>query len=116
MSKPRFKLVLEVDTVAHANTIKNSIVSELAGKDIFEQHLLRSGQDPETSKIGVVADWRFNTAIDRDAMRDWAEDQIQNNPQVKVWVTSAKLSWHRCTHDDGTTESCDTTGYAEWTK
>jgi hypothetical protein len=118
MSKPRFKLYAEVDTMAHANTIKNNIQNQLVGKDIFEEHSLSAFDDTSglSGKILVVAEWRFNNAIDRDAMREWIKDQVQNHPQVKIWVSVAKLSWHRCTHDDATVENCTTTNYAEWNK
>lgn len=115
MSKPRFYLYAEVDTLAHANTIKTSIQNQLAGKDIFETHNL-SAMDDVYGKHFIVADWRFNRGIDRDALKDWAQDQIQNHPQVKVWVTSAKLSWHLCTHDDQSVQDCKTTNYSEWGK
>ena len=118
MSKPRFRLYAEVDTLAHANTIKNSITNELAGKDIFEEHGfgVRQGDILNPNKIIVYAEWRFNTAIDRDEIREWLKDQIQNHPQVKNWVSVARLSWHRCTHDEEIVKDCRTTNYAEWNK
>ena len=38
MSKPRINLRLKIDTLAHANTIKTNLQTQLIGKDIFEQH------------------------------------------------------------------------------
>lgn len=118
MSKPRFALYAEVDTLAHANTIKNSITNELAGKDIFEEHSFSAIDDSNglSGKILVVAEWRFNNSIDRDAIRDWIKNQVQDHPQVKKWVTLARLSWHRCTHDDIVTQDCKMTGYEEFVK
>lgn len=115
MSKPRFKMVLIIDTMAHAQTIRNSIVSELVGKDIFEQHSLGASIN-ENGEIEGVAEWRFNNDVDRDAIRTWLQNQVQNHPQVKNWVSSARLSWHRCTHDEVSPESCKATDYLEWTK
>ena len=43
--KPRFKMVITVDTLAHAQTIRDKIVTQLAGKDIFEQHSLTAFRD-----------------------------------------------------------------------
>lgn len=116
MSKPRFKIVAEIDTVAHATTIKNSIIAELAGMDIFETHSLISGNSAEFNKVFLIGEWRFNTQVDRDTLRDWAEDQIQNHPQVKVWTLAARLSWHNCTHDNQTIQNCNATNYSEWIK
>ena len=116
MSKPRFNIILEIDTLAHANTIKNNIQSELAGKDLFEQRFFSISTDTISNKIILFADWRFNSAIDRDALKDWARDQIENHPNVKNWVQKAKLSWHRCTHDESLIENCEITNYFEWNK
>lgn len=116
--KPRFSLYAEVDTLAHANTIKNNINTQLSGKDIFETvgFSVSKGSVLDSNQFLISADWRFNNQTDRDSLKDWAQDQIQNNPQVKVWVTSAKLSWHSCSHDDSIIQDCSTTNYFEWVK
>lgn len=115
MSKPRFKMVLKIDTLAHAATIRNSIVSELAGKDIFEEHGLSHYTDSDGLVVGI-GEWRFNNEIDRDAIKDWIKGQVNDHPVVKNWVSDAKLSWHRCTHDDSQVSDCGTTDYFEWKK
>ncbi len=115
MSKPRFKMVIVVDTLAHAITIRDSIVAQLAGKDIFEQHSLGASTNLN-GEIEGIAEWRFNNSIDRDAIKDWIRDQVENHPQVKNWVQRAKLSWHQCTHDEAIVENCKSTNYLEWSK
>jgi len=115
MSKPRFKMVLIVDTLAHAATIRNSIISELAGKDIFEEHNLSASRN-EDGNVEAIAEWRFNNDIDRDDIKDWVRDQVENHPVVKTWVSSARLSWHRCTHDESIVENCRQTDYSEWVR
>ena len=115
MSKPRFKMILHVDTLAHARTIRDAIIAELSGKDIFEQHSLDAYQDEDGSIVGV-AEWRFNNNPDRDAIKDWIRDQVENHPQVKTWVLSARLSWHRCTHEEGVISNCRETDYSEWVR
>lgn len=116
MSKPRFKLQAGIDTLAHATTIKTNITAELVGKDIFEEHNFSTGFDSELNQNMIYGEWRFNNQIDRDAIREWIKDQIQNHPVVKTWILNAKLSWHLCTHDDSTIENCKTTIYAEFVK
>ena len=116
MSKPRFSLYAEIDTLAHANTIKTNIQTQLAGKDLFEIHGFSTFVDILDGKNKIFADWRFNNFIDRDALKNWAQDQIQNHPQVKVWVLKAKLSWHECSHSDLEVKNCRTTSYAEFLK
>lgn len=118
MSKPRFQLYAEVDTLAHATTIKTSIQNQLAGKDIFDElnFSVLNSSDNLIGKVLILADWRFNSAVDRDSLKNWAQDQIQNQAQVKVWVQSAKVSWHTCTHDDANVQLCSSTNYFEWNK
>lgn len=118
MSKPRFSLYAEIDTLAHANTIKTNIQAQLVGKDIFEEHSFGIGtNDPfNPGKIILRAEWRFNNAIDRDALKDWVQDQIQNHPIVKTWVLLVRLIVHLCTHDDSEIKDCKTTNYIEWSK
>ena len=116
MSKPRLKLYTEVDTLLHANTIKTNIQTQLVGKDIFETHSLASGLVSKTGKNVVYGDWRFNTQLDRDFIRNWIKDQIETHPQVKNWVKKARLSWHVCSHDDPIVVDCTTTSYAEFVK
>lgn len=116
MSKPRISIELEVDTIAHANTIRDAIVSRLVGKDIFEQHSLMSFFDSETSKNMVIAEVRFNGAVDRDDVLNWVKNQVQTHPQVKVWVTRASVVSHLCSHDDEEVNNCRTTEYVEWVR
>ena len=114
MSKPRFHIYFEIDTKAHAETIKNEIQNQLIGKDIFEKHSFSTFQFD--SKNYLIGDWRFNKAIDRDAVKDWVRDQAENHPIVKTWIQNAKISWHLCTHDNPEIKDCRTTNYFEWTK
>jgi len=118
MSKPRISIYLEVDTVAHGQTIKDAIQQRLVGKDIFETHSFDFGvgNESDPNVVWGQAEFRFNSRIDRDDIKTWIKDQIQNHPQVKNWVTSAKISWHRCTHGDPTVEDCKTTNYFEWVR
>lgn len=113
--RPRFQLVVTFDTLAHATTVRANLVTQLAGRNIFDtlQFVARINIDgvPE-----VQADWRFNGAADRNSVRDYIQDQVQNHPQVKNWVESARLSWHDCSHDDPTVLNCKTTAYAEFTR
>lgn len=115
MSKPRFEMNLTIDTTAHAVTIRNSILNELSGKDIFETFTLSHYTNPSGLIVGI-GDWTFNTDVDRDAIKDWVKDQVENHPQVKNWVSSAALSWHRCTHVDSVVENCKNSNYFEWLK
>lgn len=114
MSKPRFKVYAEVDTLAHAETIRQNLANRAAGKDIFEEHSLAAFFDGEVGKNVVVAEWRFNNAVDRDDVRDWIKDQVQNHPQVKNWVTRASVTSHLCTHDDAEVKDCRTTQFVDW--
>jgi len=113
MSKPRISIYLEVDTVAHGQTIKNNIQQQLVGKDIFETHLFDFGVgnmiDPNI--VWGNAEFRFNNRIDRDDVKTWIKDQVQNHPQVKNWVNKVKIVTHLCSHDDPEVKDCTTTEY-----
>lgn len=107
---------MTVDTVQHAQTIKNNIVNELAGKDIFETHTL-TGYVDEEGQIKVIADLRFNNGVHRDGVKNWIKAQVRDHPTVKTWVQSASLTVHRCTHGDAEVQNCGTTDFVrEWTK
>ena len=114
--KPRIRLYLEVDTVAHGLTIKNAIQNKIAGKDIFEIHGFDFGvgnmSDPNV--VWGYLEVRFNSQTDFEEVRDWIKDQVQNHPQIKVWVTKAIVTTHTCTHDDPEVKDCKTTNYLEW--
>lgn len=118
MSKPRVRIYLEVDTLAHGQTIKTAIQNRLQGKDIFETHSFDFGvgteEDPNVVWGRLEA--RFNSRIDRDDILNWIKDQVQNAPQVKNWVTKASIISHLCTHDDENVQSCRETEYLEWTR
>lgn len=114
MSKPRLKMMLKIDTLAHAATIRNSIVNQLAGKDIFEEHVL--SHYVEDGFVYGIGEWRFNSSVDRDTVKDWLKDQVQNHPQVKNWVSEARITNHLCSHDDAEVKDCKTTEFLEWTK
>ena len=115
MSKPRLQMTARIDTLAHAITIRNAIRDELIGKDIFEEHSLMGFVDGDGTVVGNL-DVRFNSDVDRNSVRDWIEDQIQNHPQIKNWILQAKVWWHRCTHDEIAVNNCGTTEYAKWVK
>ena len=113
MSKPRISIYLEVDTVAHGQTIKTAIQNQLVGKDIFETHSFDFGVGNllNPSVIWGTAEFRFNNRVDRDSIRDWIKDQVQNHPQVKNWVTKAKITTHFCSHDNLEVQDCMTTEF-----
>ncbi len=111
MSKPRIKIYCEVDTLAHASTIKNAIQNHIVGKDIFNVENISHSLDNITGIIRVSSDIRFNSRTDRDELVTWIKDQIQTNPQVKTWVLKADVTSHLCTHDDASVQDCKTTEY-----
>lgn len=118
MSKPRLKIYLEVDTAAHGQTIRDAIQNRLVGKDIFETHSFSFGvgNESDPNVIWGLAEFRFNSRIDRDDVLDWIKDQVQNHPQVKNWVAKATVTSHLCTHDDSEIKNCRTTEFVEWTR
>ena len=118
MSKPRAKIYLETDTLAHAETAKNNIQTRVSGKDIFETHSLGFGEGNESNPNTpwVLAEFRFNSSVDRDDLWEYIKNQIQNHPQVKNWVVRARVSIHLCSHGDAETLDCRSTGYEEFLK
>jgi len=113
--KPRINLIAIVDSMSHANTIVSYIQNALSGIAVFEIHSLESIKN-DNNENEIYLDGRFNSSVDRDNIKEWLKNQISNNPQVKNWVTRAKLSWHDCTHDDVEIKSCGETNYFEWSK
>ena len=116
MSKPRIKIIAEVDTLAHAQTIATAIANRVVSTDIFDQHGLVAYFDGLESKNLVVAEFRFNNVIDRNNVLDWIKNQVQNHPQVKTWVNSATVTTHLCSHDDAEVLDCKTTEFMEWVR
>lgn len=113
MSKPRINFNLKIDTTAHANTLKTNIENRLSGMDFFENEgvKLSSGE----SKNILFFEARLNKRIERDELKDWIIDQIQNHPQVKNWILpGSKIVVHFCSHDDLTIKDCKTTEYEEF--
>ena len=104
--------------MAHGQTIRSAIQDKLVGKDIFETHDFDFGvgNDLDPSVIWGRAEIRFNSEIDRDDVKDWIKDQVQNHPQVKNWVTRATVQTHLCSHDDEEVKDCRTTNFLEWEK
>ena len=115
MSKPRLKLRAVIDTEPHADMIISSIRNKLIGKDIFEEHSLKRFKNEE-DKTELSLDFRFNSQVDRDDVKDWMKDQVHNHPQIKNWVLLAKVVEHLCSHDSSTVLDCRTTEYVEWTR
>lgn len=111
--KPRIRITLTVDTLSHATTIANSINNRLVGKDLFENHGVNAFVD-ENGVNTVSAEIRFNGQADRDELKDWAKDQVQNHPQVKTWVLSASVVTHSCSHDDSDVKDCTTKDFLRW--
>ena len=118
MSKPRLKIYLEVDTVAHGQTIKDAIQNRLVGKDIFEEHSFSFGvgNESDPNVVWGLAEFRFNNRIDRDDVLDWIKDQVQNHPQVKTWVMKATVTAHLCSHSDVEVKNCRETEFNEWAR
>ena len=115
MSKPRIKIEVVVDTIAHARTIRDAITTRLSGKDIFENHGVSAFVD-EQGNVHATADVRFNGDVDRDDIVTWVKNQVQNAPQVKDWILSAKVQTHLCSHDDAEVVNCKTTDFVEWNR
>lgn len=104
-----------MDTLAHARTIRDAITNRIAGKDIFENHGVSSFLD-DYGNVHATADIRFNVDVDRDDIVDWVKNQVQNAPQVKDWVLSAKVQAHLCSHDEANPVNCKTTQFVEWNR
>ncbi len=110
------QLSAEIDTFTHAETIVSAISNQLIGKDLFELHSLAVVESNDLATNTVTCDFRFTGDVDRDAVKDYILSQVRDHPQVKTWVLSANLSWHRCTHDDLSVKNCKTTEYFSWSK
>jgi len=115
MAKPRINLEAVIDTVAHAQTIRDYVQDQLAGKDIFEQRALKYSVNGD-GQVEFNFDVRFNSEVDRNAVKDWILQQINDHPTVKNWFLRAELSIHRCTHDEAKIQSCDMTDFFLWAK
>ena len=113
MSKPRISIYLEVDTVAHGQIIKNNIQQQLVGKDLFDtiSFDFGVGNDTAPNVIWGNAEFRFNNRVDRDDLKDWIKNQVQNHPQVKNWVLKARITSHLCSHDSDIVLDCTTTEF-----
>ena len=104
-----------MDTVAHAQTIRNAVQAELAGKDLFENHNLNAFVDEE-GQVHATFDFSFNSRVDRDTITTWIKDQVSTHPTVKDWVLSAKVVTHLCSHWDEVVRPCTETEYVVWEK
>jgi hypothetical protein len=99
--KPRLSFATWIDTLAHAQTIRDNVAAELVGKDIFEQHDLSAVDLGGGDGILAHGDIRFNSGTDRDTVRSWIQAQIAEHPVVKTWVYWIEVTWHECPHDEG---------------
>ena len=113
--KPRMSINSIVDTDAHADTLISSIENKLSGKSVFESYSLLKSLN-ENDKTQISLEIRFNNSVDRDAVKDWVKDQLQNHPQVKTWVSNAKVVWHNCTNDESSPIPCGQSQYFEWSQ
>ena len=60
MSKPRVSLRVEIDTLNHAETIRDAISLELVGKDIFENHTLDVVDSPsDENRFFLIFNFRI---------------------------------------------------------
>lgn len=114
MSHPRIKVVATFDTLAHAQTVKNNLDLELAGKDIFRKDAISISQGSDNQNT-LVFDVRLNRIAHRDSLKDAIVDRIRDNVVTKTWVTSARIEWHTCTHADQVVKSCKETDFSEIT-
>lgn len=110
---PRLQCALRMDTVAHAVTIRNSLVAQWSGPGVSEPASLLITAD-EQGQCALIGDGRFKTAHGAEIVRQWLQDQISNQPVIKMWIQAAQVRWHACTHDEPTPKSCRTTAYQEW--
>ena len=116
MSKPRLIINLDIDTLAHANTMKNNLQVQLVGKDIFETHNFSSGSDGLNNRIFLNADWRFKNLADRNSIWKFITG-ASTSGTTKNWInTGSLMSRHLCSHDDPEVKDCRTTNYEEFLK
>lgn len=113
MPRPRLKLTARLDTLAHAVTVKAAFETQLAGKTLFDSSVA-VGTD-EAGRPALTVDLQCGLA-DRETLRTWLRDQAETHPVVKTWIQAVQLSWHACSHLDGTIKDCRTTDYAQWNK
>ena len=111
--KARLQLILVVDTMAHGQLLRTSLLTKLNSLTLVEPAVVSVRTD-ESNRPMVVCDGRFDVVTDRNIMREWIRDQIANNALVTPWIISASVSWHACTHDENYPKSCFTTDYHTW--
>ena len=105
-----------IDTENHANTLLNMLNNRVSGKDIFKIHNVSKGLDPLSGEIGLGADIRFNSRIDRDDLKTFIIDEILNKNPQKNWIIRLTANDHLCSHDDSEVKNCTTTEFLEWGK
>jgi hypothetical protein len=113
MSKPRVKLLATVDNAAHATTIRDGVVANLVGKDVFESANV-SFQRSNRGGVELVVDVRFNNDSDRDSIRDWILSQVRDTVPTRNWVSAGRLEYHLCSHDNAIVQPC--TAITVWEK
>ena len=111
--KARVQLWGIIDTVAHAQTVKQAVTDELVGKDIFELHDL-DWTVLEDSSVEFTFDARFNTDLDRNAIVTWIRNQLAEHPTVKTWFLELKVWWHTCDHDNAEPDGCSDATLTRW--
>lgn len=95
MSKPRLQVHGIIDTLVHAQTVRDAFNLQLAGKDIFVNHGVQAGRDDIAGSIVFSADIRFNSLTDRDNLRDWIRARMRDDLVTRTWaLVRSRVSWH----------------------
>jgi len=100
---PRLQVEILLDTAAHAATVRDSLSAQAASRP---RHGGRFEAAPavEADEAGrghvVRLDVRYPARGDRDAVRDWVRQQLDEHPVVKGWIRGIVVSTHLCTHDE----------------
>ena len=92
MSVYRTHFYIIFDTLAHADTVKNAIMSNLATEPSLQNVAAETYLDDEKPKL--TGDFYYETTSSRDIVSTWVSQQRTTNP-VKNWIITGSVCSHK---------------------
>ena len=93
MSVYRTHFYIIFDTLAHATTVRDSILSTLATKPSLSDVTADISED-EDERPKVDGSFFYETTSSRDIVNDWVNKQRTTAP-VKNWLKTGWVCWHK---------------------
>ena len=114
--KRRVHFELKVANDADGTQIRDAVIGDLTGKDVFAQDIATNYSNTVRSRRRVTGRLRFNSTLDANNLLNQIESKWTSGALRNKILVGSKANIHNRSHDDPVILNCSTQSFSERVK